>query len=82
MNNKIRLVGKKCLHGSPYYENEEIIEKISKAKDDRIKIVFESGCITNMTQDELETLSNEGEIDYKQHFRNEHDFGYARMIIK
>lgn len=58
-----QLIGIKVLHGSPGYENEEIITRII-SKDDHIKVEFESGFFTLMKYNELDSFIEYGSRDY------------------
>jgi len=74
------LIGLKVYHGSPGYENEEVIEDMVWKKD-RASIEFESGCTTNMTETELDIFMEHGEVMYKQHFASPADWGYSSLHL-
>ena len=63
------LIGAKVMHGSPGYENEEIISHII-TEDDHVKIEFKSGCFTKITHNDLEFLVGYGSTDYIRHNSN------------
>ena len=52
-------------HGSPYYENKEVVESIT-TESDCIKIQFESGKFTYITNKDFDTLKEEGEVRYSR----------------
>jgi len=58
------LVGTKIEHVSPYYMNEETVAEV-KFLTDRVEIVFESGCFTQMKLKDFETLLQRQELFYK-----------------
>ena len=74
------LIGKKVLHGSPYYENEETIAKVCIDPEwpDHITIDFESQFFTRISPAELEELKQDGEI----HYKNRHHNSLEVMILK
>ena len=63
------LIGAKVRHGSPGYENEEIISRIC-TKYDHAEIEFESGCFTKMKYNELDLFFEYGSKDYIRHDSN------------
>ena len=64
------LIGKKVLHGSPSYENQEIIAKvwIEPEWPDHVTIEFESEFFTRMTKAKMEEFKQDGEVHYKRKF--------------
>lgn len=76
------MIGLKVEHGSPGYEEPEVIKDvIFNNAHGRVKVFFESGFVTNMTEAELEKFLDEGEVHYQQHFAGPHDKGLATMSI-
>ena len=76
------MIGLKVYHGSPGYEIPEVIaDVLPDENDNRMKVVFESGCFTNMSSEELEHFMDEGSVSYNHWFRNEHDTGMCRMFL-
>ena len=74
------MVGLKVEHGSPGYEEPEVIKDVTfNNANDRVKIFFESGFVTNMTEYELDVFMDDGEVHYYQHFAGPHDKGLATM---
>ena len=74
------IIGMKVTHGSPGYEEPEVIEDVTfQTASGRVKVSFESGFVTNMTQPEFEQFLHEGNIRYYQHFAGPHDKGLATM---
>ena len=74
------IIGMKVTHGSPGYEEPEVIEDVTfQDHNGRVKVSFESGFVTNMTQLEFEQFLHEGKIRYYQHFAGPHDKGLATM---
>lgn len=59
------LVGTKIMHGSPGYMNEETVAEVEFLTD-RVEIVFESGCFTQLKLEEFETLLQHQELFYKE----------------
>ena len=57
------IVGKKVMHGSPGYENQETIKQITITKD-TVEIEFESGAFTAMSAAEFEFLLDSEELSY------------------
>jgi hypothetical protein len=57
------IVGKKVMHGSPDYENQETIKQITINKD-TVEIEFESGAFTTMSAAEFEFLLDYEELSY------------------
>lgn len=73
------LVGLKVKHGSPGYEEHEVIKDVTFVK--RVKVFFESGFVTNMTEADFDTFMEEGEVQYTQHFASEYDTGLAVLKL-
>jgi hypothetical protein len=74
------VIGMKVTHGSPGYEEPEVIEDVTcQAGSGRVKVTFESGFVTNMTEYEFEQFLHEGNIRYYQYFAGPHDKGLATM---
>jgi hypothetical protein len=74
------IIGMKVTHGSPGYEEPEVIKDVTQqAGSGRVKVSFESGFVTNMSEYELDVFLDEGEIHYYQHFAGPHDKGLATM---
>lgn len=73
------LVGLKVKHGSPGYEELEVIHDVNFGN--RVRISFESGFATNMTEADLEIFMEEGEVQYQQHFAGPHDTGLAVLKL-
>jgi hypothetical protein len=63
------LIGAKVKHGSPGYENEEIISRIIN-KGDHVEVEFESGCFTLMKHHQLNFFVEYGSTDYIRHNSN------------
>ncbi len=63
------LIGAKVRHGSPGYENEEIISRIIE-KGDHLEVEFESGCFTLIKHNELDFFLEYGSTDYIRHNSN------------
>ena len=63
------LIGAKVRHGSPGYENEEIISRII-TKYDYAEIEFESGCFTKMKYKDIDFFVEYGSKDYIRHESN------------
>ena len=61
------LINTKVYHGSPSYENLEVIEDILTS-DELKTIQFESGFFTRMTHEEFDTFLEEGNIQYVRMF--------------
>jgi hypothetical protein len=57
------IVGKKVMHGSPGYENQETIKQITITKE-AVEIVFESAAFTTMSAAEFEFLLDCEELSY------------------
>ena len=74
------LIGTKVRHGSPGYENEEIISRIIE-KGDHLEVEFESGCFTLIKHNELDFFVEYGSTDYIRHNSNafESRFGTPDM---
>jgi hypothetical protein len=70
------IVGKKVMHGSPGYENQEIIKQITITKD-TVEIEFESGAFSTMSAAEFEFLLDSEELSY---FEKTHG-GMSRIIF-
>ena len=64
------LIGTKILHGSPGYENKEVISKIYAEPDwpDHVTIEFESGFFTRMTLAEYGEFIKNGKVGYTRKF--------------
>ena len=64
------LIGTKIRHGSPGYENKEIISQIyaEKEQPDNVTIEFESGFFTRMTLAEYGEFIKNGKVSYTQKF--------------
>lgn len=75
----VNLIGLNVEHGSPGYEEPEVIHDVNFGN--RVRISFESGFATNMTEAELGKFQEEGEVQYSQHFRNEFDSGLAVLKL-
>ena len=73
------LIGLNVMHGSPGYEELEVIHDVHFGN--RVRISFESGFATNMTEAELEKFLEEGEVRYQQHFAGPHDTGLAVLKL-
>lgn len=76
---KKALVGTKVKHGSPGYEQGEVIEDVTFNSSNRVVVHFESGFMTNMTQEECDKFAQDGSIEYTQHFGSAKDTGLAVM---
>ena len=74
------LVGMKVRHGSPGYENKEVIADVTW-NGSRAIVEFESGSLTNMTETELDVFMDHGEVSYRQHFASPADWGHAVMYL-
>jgi len=59
------IVGKKVMHGSPVYENEETIKQIMITKD-AVEIEFESGAFATMSPGEFDYLIRFKELLYSE----------------
>lgn len=59
------IVGKKVMHGSPGYENQEIIKQIT-ITEDTVEIVFESDAFATMSAAEFEFLLDCEELSYNE----------------
>ena len=70
------IVGKKVMHGSPGYENQETIKQITITKD-TVEIEFESGAFATMSAAEFEFLLDYEELSY---FEKTHG-GMSRIIF-
>ena len=73
------LVGLKVKHGSPGYEELEVIKDVTF--NNRVKVHFESGFVTNMTEADFDKFMEEGEVQYTQHFAGPHDTGLAVLKL-
>lgn len=72
------LIGLKVKHGSPGYEQPEVIDDVAFFQSTgRAHVIFKSCFSTNMTLNELAEFIAAGEVHYSQHFRNEKDTGLA-----
>jgi hypothetical protein len=63
------LIGAIVRHGSPGYENEEIITRIF-TKDDHVIVEFKSGCFTKMKHIDIDFFVEHGSSDYIRHESN------------
>jgi len=66
MRNKAEIemmIGRECSHGSPGYPVNETIETIRYEKEG-FTVCFKSGCFTELTESDFETLINDGEVCY------------------
>ena len=63
------LIGAIVRHGSPGYENEEIITRIF-TKDDHVIVEFKSGCFTKMKHEDIDFFVEHGSSDYIRHESN------------
>ena len=70
------IVGKKAMHGSPGYENQETIKQITITKD-TVEIVFESDAFTTMSYAEFEFLLDYEELSYNE----KHHGGMSNIIF-
>ena len=72
------IVGKKVMHGSPGYENQEIIKQITITKD-TVEIEFESQAYTQMVPEEFEYMLRyvRRELNYKEKTHG----GMSRIIF-
>jgi hypothetical protein len=70
------IVGKKVMHGSPDYENQEIIKQITITKD-AVEIVFESDAFVTMSPGEFEFLLDYEELSYSE----KHHGGMSHIIF-
>jgi hypothetical protein len=61
--NTTDIIGKRVMHGSPGYENQETIKQITITKD-AVEIVFESNAFTTMSAAEFEFLLDYEELSY------------------
>ena len=78
----VNMIGLEVYHGSPYYETKEVIaDVLPDDNEGRMKICFEGGRFTNMSNEELDQFMDEGNVSYNHWFRNEHDIGHARMFL-
>jgi hypothetical protein len=59
------LIGTKVLHGSPGYQTPETIVEITPKGHD-FEMVFESGCFSTLSLDELHELQDDGEVHFKE----------------
>lgn len=76
------LIGLKVKHGSPGYENLEVIDDVAFFQSTgRAHVIFKSCFSTNMTNAELEKFLEDGEVHYSQHFRNDNDTGLAVLKL-
>ena len=73
------LVGLKVKHGSPGHEEHDVIKDVTFVK--RVKVFFESGFVTNMTEADFDIFMEEGEVHYTQHFASEYDTGLAVLKL-
>ena len=73
------LIGLKVKHGSPGYEELEVIRDVDFGN--RVRISFESGFVTNMSVTAFDTFMEEGEVRYTQHFASEYDTGLAVLKL-
>ena len=74
--NITNVVGKKVMHGSPGYENEETISMVT-ILEQSVTIEFKSGCYSTMTCDEFEHLVQDEEVDY----REKHHGGISHIVF-
>jgi hypothetical protein len=63
------LIGSKVRHGSPGYENEEIISRI-RDKNDHVIVDFESGFFTKVKHKDIDFFVEHGSSDYIRHESN------------
>jgi hypothetical protein len=56
------------MHGSPGYENREVISSISGLETDMITIEFESECFTILTKKDFDTFNSTGMVEYYRQF--------------
>ena len=63
------LIGTKVRHGSPGYENEEIISRIIE-KGDHLEVEFKSGRFTLIKHNEIDFFVEYGSADYIRHDSN------------
>lgn len=76
------LVGLKVKHGSPGYEELEVIDDVAFFQaTGRAHVIFESGFQTNMTEAELGTFMLEGEVSYLQRFGSDSDVGQTVLKL-
>ena len=59
------LIGTKVLHGSPGYQTPETISEITPKGHDFV-MVFESGCFSTLSLDELYELQDDGEVHFEE----------------
>jgi hypothetical protein len=70
------IVGKKVMHGSPGYENQETIKQITLTKD-TVEIEFESSAFSSMSAAEFEFLLDTEELSYNE----KHHGGMSNIIF-
>lgn len=76
------LIGLKVKHGSPGYEELEVIDDVAFFQSTgRAHVIFKSCFATNMTEAELEKFMEDGEVRYQQHFAGPHDTGLAVLKL-
>jgi len=71
--------------GSPGYEQPEIISNVKPSNafgdEGRLFIAFKSGCTTNMPENKLDVLMEQGEIEYVRWFMGASDRAYETMSL-
>jgi len=62
------LKGHKVLHGSPGYENQEVIKSIrtDRIKNTFITLEFESGCFTFISKEDFDKFLEDGDVGYNR----------------
>ena len=62
------LKGYKVLHGSPGYENEEVIKSIrtDRIKNTFITLEFESGAFTFISKEDFDKFLENGSVDFSR----------------
>ncbi len=62
--------GTKVFHGSPGYENKEVISCVTfhycAMRGHMYEIAFENGCFTYLPQEDFQTLTQDGEVQFNR----------------